>query len=65
METMNGELTEAYLKIKFPEIEVVQANANVERVSSKKLDEVFSLQKPFFNKTELGYIRESSLTVNV
>ena len=33
METMNGELTEAYSKIKFLELEVVQANAKVERVS--------------------------------
>ena len=35
METLNGELTEAYSKIKFLELEVVQANAKVERVSSK------------------------------
>ena len=30
METLNGELTEAYSKIKFLEVEVVQANAKVE-----------------------------------
>ena len=42
IETLNGELTEAYSKIKFLEIEVVQANAKVERASSKKLDEVLS-----------------------
>ena len=42
METLNGELTEAYSKIKFLELEVVQANAKVERVSSKKLDEVLA-----------------------
>ena len=30
METLNGELTEAYSKIKFLELEVVQANAKVE-----------------------------------
>ena len=29
METLNGELTEAYSKIKFLELEVVQANAKV------------------------------------
>ena len=57
IETLNGELTEAYSKIKFLELEVVQANVKVERVSSKKLDEVLSHQKPFFDKTELGYIR--------
>ena len=30
MEMMNGELTKAYSKIKFLELEVVQANAKVE-----------------------------------
>ena len=30
IETLNGELTEAYLKIKFLELEMVQANAKVE-----------------------------------
>ena len=30
METMNGKLTEAYSKIKFLDLEVVQANAKVE-----------------------------------
>ena len=65
IETMNGELTKAYSKIKFLEFEVVQANAKVERVSSKKLDEVLSHQKPFFDKTGLGYIGENSSVVNV
>ena len=65
IETMNGELTKAYSKIEFLELEVVQANAKVERVSSKKLDEVLSHKKPFFDKTGLGYIGENSLAVNV
>ena len=39
IETMNGELTKAYSKIRFLELEVVQANAKIERVSTKKLDE--------------------------
>ena len=65
METMNGELTEAYSKIKFLELEVIQANAKVEQVSSKKLGEVLSHQKPFSNKTGLGYTGESSSAVNV
>ena len=30
METLNGEMTEAYSKIKFLELKVVQANAKVE-----------------------------------
>ena len=65
METLNRELTEAYSKIKFLELEVVQANAKVERVSSKKLDEVLAHQKPFYNKSGLGYTNESSSSVKV
>ena len=65
MEMMNGELTEAYSKIKFLELEVVQVNAKVERVSSKKIDEVLFHQKPFSNETGLGYTGESSSAVNV
>ena len=42
IETLNGELTEAYTKVKFLELEVVQANTKVERVSIKKLDDVLS-----------------------
>ena len=64
METLNGELTEAYSKIKFLELEVVQANAKV-RVSSRKLDEVLAHQKPFSDKSGLGYTGESSSSVKV
>ena len=42
VETLNGELIEAYSKIKFLELEVMQANAKIERVSSKKLDKVLA-----------------------
>ena len=42
VEVLNGELTEAYSKIKFLELEVIQANAKVERVASKKFDEVLA-----------------------
>ena len=48
VETLNGELTEAYSKIKFLELEVIQANAKMERVGTKKLDEVLAHEKPFF-----------------
>ena len=65
IESLNGELTEAYSKIKFLKLEVVHANAKEERVSSKKLDEVLSHQKPFSDKTGLGYTGESSSAVNV
>ena len=62
---MNEKLTEAYSKIKFLELEVVQANAKVERVSSNKLDEVLAYQKPFSDKSGLGYTGESSSSVKV
>ena len=44
---------------------MVQANAKVKRVSIKRLDDVLSLPKPFSDKTELGYTRESSSAVNI
>ena len=65
METLNGELTEAYSKIKFLELEVVQANAKVKQVSSKKLDEMLTHQKPFSDRSGLGYTGESSSAVNI
>ena len=42
IEMLNGGLTKAYIKVKFLELEEVQANAKVERVSTKKLDDVLS-----------------------
>ena len=62
---LNGELIEAYNKIKFLELEVVQANAKVERVSTKNFDDVLFHQKPFSNETGVGYIGESSSDVNI
>ena len=50
---LNGELTKAYTKVKFLELEVVQANVKVKQVSTKKLDDVLSHQKPFSEKTGL------------
>ena len=44
---------------------MIQANAKVECVASKKLDEVLSHQKPFSDKSGLGYSRESSSSANV
>ena len=52
IEMLNGELIEAYTKVKFLELEVVQANVKVEQVSTKKLDDVLSHQKPFSNKPD-------------
>ena len=65
IETMNGELTKAYSKIRFLELEVVQANAKIERVSTKKLDNVISSQKHFSDKSGLGYTGGSSSSANV
>ena len=44
---------------------MVQVNVKVERVSTKKLDDVLSHQKPFSDKTRLGYTRQSSSDVNI
>ena len=44
---------------------MIQANAKVEHVASKKLDEVLAHQKPFFDKSGLGYSGESSSSANV
>ena len=65
VETLNEKLTEAYSKIKFLELEVVQANVKVEWVSSKKLDEVLSHQKSFFDRTGLGYTGKSNSIANI
>ena len=65
IETLNGELLEAYTKVRFLEQEVVQANAKIERVSTKKLNDVISSQKQFFDKSGLGYTRGSSSSGSV
>ena len=56
IEMLNAELIKTYTKVRFHEHEVVQANAKVEQVSTKKLDDVLSSQKTFSNKTRLVYI---------
>ena len=65
IEILNGELSEAYTKVRFLEQEVVQANAKIERVSTKKLDDVISSQKHFSDKSGLGYTGGSSSSNNV
>ena len=57
---MKEDLLNAYSKIKFLELEVIQANVKVERITTKKLDNVLSSQKPFSDKTGLGYTSEGS-----
>ena len=53
-------MVEAYSKIKFLELEIIQANVKVERISTKKLDNALSSQKSSHDKTSLGYTREGS-----
>ena len=60
VERLKGELVEAYSKIKFLELEIIQANVKVECISTKKLDNVLSSQKPSHDKTSLGYTGEGS-----
>ena len=64
VEALNEELMNAYSRIKFLELKVIQANAKVERVASKKLDEVLAYQKPLSYRSGLGYTRESSSSAN-
>ena len=60
VEGLKGELVEAYSKIKFLELEIIQANVKVERISTKKLDNVLSSKKSSHDKTGLGYTGERS-----
>ena len=65
IEKLNGELSEAYTKVRFLEQEVVQANAKIERVSTKKLNDIISSQKQFSDKSGLGHTRGSSSSGSV
>ena len=60
---MKEELLNAYSNIKFLEFEVIQANVKVERITTKKLDNVLSSQKSFSDKTALDYTGEGSSSV--
>ena len=57
IEILNSELSEAYTKVRFLEQEIVQANAKIERVTTKKLDDVISSQKSFFRQIRIGIYR--------
>ena len=65
IETLNGELSETYTKVRFLEQEVVHTNVKIERVTTKKLDDVISSQKSFSDKSRLGYTGGSSSSGNV
>ena len=60
VKNLKEELLNAYLKIKFLKLEVIQANVKVERITTKKLDNVLSSQKAFLDKTGLCYTGEGS-----
>ena len=47
-------------KVKNLEVELSQAKTQIERMSSAKLDEILSAQKPSSDKTGLGYVVSSS-----
>ena len=59
-ERLKEELVAAYSKIKFLELGIIQANVKVERISTKKLNNVLSSQKSSHDKTGLGYTGEGS-----
>ena len=65
IEKLNGELSKAYTKVRFLEQEVMQANAKIERVSTKKLNDVILSKKQFSDKSGLGYTGGSSSSGNV
>ena len=65
IKTLNGKLSEAYTKVRFLKQEVVQANTKIERVSTKKLDDVISSQKHFSDKSGLRYTGGISSSGNV
>ena len=48
----NASLEEKVMNL---EVELSQVRTQIERMSSAKLDEVLSAQKPSFDKTGLGY----------
>ena len=55
VETLVVKNTSLEEKVKNLEVELSQARTQIERMSSAKLDEVLSAQKPSSNKTGLGY----------
>ena len=60
VEELKEELMNAYSKIKFLELKIIQANVKLECISTKKLDNVLSSQKPSNDKTDLGYNGEGN-----
>ena len=59
-EELKEELLNAYSKIKFLELKIIQVNVKVECISIKKLDSMLSSQKPSNDKIGLGYTGDGS-----
>ena len=62
VETLIVENTSLEEKAKNIEVELSQARTQIERMSSAKLDEILSAQKPNSDKTGLGYVVSSNLS---
>ena len=65
IEKLNDELSKAYTKVRFLEQKVMQVNAKIERVFTKKLNDVISSKKQFSDKSGLGYTGGSSSSGSV
>ena len=59
VKTLVVENTSLDEKVKNLEVEFSQTRTQIERMSSAKLDEVLSAQKPSSDKTSLGYVVSS------
>ena len=60
VEELKEELLNAYSKIKFLELEMIQANVKMEHITTMKLDKVLLSQKPSSDKIGLSYTGERS-----
>ena len=60
VENLKEELLNAYSKIKFLKLEVIQVKVKVECITTMKLENVLSSQNAFLDKTRLGYTGEGS-----
>ena len=56
VKTLIVENTSLKEKVRNLEVKLSQARTQIERMSSAKLDEELSAQKPSFDKTSLGYV---------
>ena len=64
VEGLKGELVEAYSKIKFLELEIIQANVKVEHITTKKLDNVQSSQNLHMIRLVWAILEKEDLAVN-